>query len=247
VTDFTNHTHTSILSHTLTALLGSDFQRRTFPFLCVPLLSPASATVILGVSRLHSKPKLTYDRRSVGQSASLSWCQATIWDSWPIFLSFSLEMILDRCGIVIMGRPLWWEVGCTIYSCCRDSPVKSFSGPSSAGLMTKCYCLKFETPPPWCARFLYLFPQEQDIPVMNPGVGSRVRSPRVYDGSVWLCWIETRRENRRPSSLGFCNMRTPSLYIALQTPPPYIVSPYSSFIGTWHGYRHGSRRNHCFP
>jgi hypothetical protein len=33
------------------------------------------------------KVKLIYDRQSVGQSASLSWCRAPIWVQRPIFLS----------------------------------------------------------------------------------------------------------------------------------------------------------------
>jgi hypothetical protein len=40
--------------------------------------------------------------------------------------------------------------------------VKSFSGPSRAGLMTTFYCLRFETPPTWRAKSPYLYP---------PGIG----------------------------------------------------------------------------
>jgi hypothetical protein len=37
-----------------------------------------------------------------------------------------------------------------------------FSGPSPAGLMTKFHCLRFETPPTWRARSLYLYPPRTD-------------------------------------------------------------------------------------
>jgi hypothetical protein len=41
-----------------------------------------------------------------GQSASLSWCQAHISDSRPIFFSFFLQLFLDSYGFVDVGRPL---------------------------------------------------------------------------------------------------------------------------------------------
>jgi hypothetical protein len=40
-----------------------------------------------------------------GQSASPSWCQASIWDPGPIFPLLSL-IILDTCGFDDVGRPL---------------------------------------------------------------------------------------------------------------------------------------------
>jgi hypothetical protein len=39
-----------------------------------------------------------------------------------------------------------------------SSPAQSFSGPSPAGLMTTFYCLRYETPPTWRTRSLYLYP-----------------------------------------------------------------------------------------
>jgi hypothetical protein len=39
------------------------------------------------------------------------------------------------------------------------SPAQSFSGPSTARIMTKCYCLRFETPPTWRAGSPFLYPQ----------------------------------------------------------------------------------------
>jgi hypothetical protein len=51
------------------------------------------------------------------------------------------------------------------------SPAQSFSGPSSAGLMTIFYCLRFETPPTWRARSPYLYP---------PGTGRPGYTPRHW-------------------------------------------------------------------
>jgi hypothetical protein len=64
-----------------------------------------------------------------------------------------------RAGLKAMGKKnssrLCW--GST-----WPSPVKSFSGPSSAGLMTIFYCLRFETTTTWRTTFPYLQP---------PGIG----------------------------------------------------------------------------
>jgi hypothetical protein len=54
-----------------------------------------------------------------GQPASLFWNKAPIWG------------LCDSYGLVLVGRPLWREVG-------------SFSGPSPLGLETIFYCLIFE-------------------------------------------------------------------------------------------------------
>jgi hypothetical protein len=53
--------------------------------------------------------------------------------------------------IVLMQHPLWREAGSVVYNCCWSSPAQSFSGPTSAGLVSTFYCLKFETPPTWRA------------------------------------------------------------------------------------------------
>jgi hypothetical protein len=55
-----------------------------------------------------------------------------------------------------------------IYNCCCHSPAQSFSGPSPAGLMTIFYCLRFETPPTWRARFPYFYPPETRWPSFSP-------------------------------------------------------------------------------
>jgi hypothetical protein len=49
-----------------------------------------------------------------------------------------------------------------------SSPAQSFSGPSLAGLMATFYCLRFETPPVWRTRSLYLYPPGTGWPGYNP-------------------------------------------------------------------------------
>jgi hypothetical protein len=44
-----------------------------------------------------------------GQSASLSWCQAPIWDLRPYFFS-------DSCGVEDVRRPRWREDGSLFYN-----------------------------------------------------------------------------------------------------------------------------------
>jgi hypothetical protein len=68
-----------------------------------------------------------------GQLASLSRCQAHIWDLRPIFLLLSLITFLDTCGFVDMGRPLPREVRSVVFSYCWASPAESFFGSESRG------------------------------------------------------------------------------------------------------------------
>jgi hypothetical protein len=53
---------------------------------------------------------------TVGQSASLSLCQAAIRAHDQVF--FLLEFFLGNCWSVILWRPLWREDGSVIYCCC---------------------------------------------------------------------------------------------------------------------------------
>jgi hypothetical protein len=100
------------------------------------------------------------------QSASLFWCQAPIWDQWPIFILFVL--IIFRPLRLCCVRPFWREVGSVVYSCCWASPVQSLSCSSPTGLRTIFYCLKFETPPTWRAKFLHLLPSRTGWPSYTP-------------------------------------------------------------------------------
>jgi hypothetical protein len=61
-------------------------------------------------------------RPADGQSTSLSWCQAPIFDPGPISFSF-LKLILHGCGFVDVGRPLSRDEVSAVYSCCRASPA----------------------------------------------------------------------------------------------------------------------------
>jgi hypothetical protein len=79
---FTVHyyTHTSVHSHVFIALVGSGFQRRTFPFLSVPELSPCLSYQLLTANssqRLNPSSSLTdYNSSQVKSSQSQSYLRA---------------------------------------------------------------------------------------------------------------------------------------------------------------------------
>jgi hypothetical protein len=54
-----------------------------------------------------------------------------------------------------VGRPLWREVGCIVFSCCWVLSAESFSGPSPAGLTTIFFCLNIETLQSRRSKLLY--------------------------------------------------------------------------------------------
>jgi hypothetical protein len=51
---------------------------------------------------------------------------------------------------------------------------QSFFGPSLAGIITRFYCLRFETPQPGGSGPRIYIPQEQSGPVIPPGTGSPI-------------------------------------------------------------------------
>jgi hypothetical protein len=79
---------------------------------------------------------LYYDLRSVGQT----WNKAAIWGLRPDYL-----LLRDSCRFGDVGRCLWREYGSVVYNCCWPLPAQSFSCPSTVGLVTIFYGLKFET------------------------------------------------------------------------------------------------------
>jgi hypothetical protein len=113
-------------------------------------------------SKSKTKSKLCYDRRSVSQSVSLSWCQAPIWGLRPDFY------LSESCGFVDVGRSLWRKNGSAVYNSCWSSPAQSFLGQSPAVLGTIFYSLRFETPPTWRARPPYLYPSGTGWPGYTP-------------------------------------------------------------------------------
>jgi hypothetical protein len=82
---------------------------------------------ISGPSLLH-----TYIHTYVttdGQLACLSSNKAPIWGLRP-----DIYYLCDSYGLVLVGRPLWQEVGSFFCMCSWSLPAQSFSGPSPLGL-----------------------------------------------------------------------------------------------------------------
>jgi hypothetical protein len=104
--------------------------------------------------------ELYYDRRSVGQSVLVS--------SPHLGLMTRFLLLSDSCGFADMGPSSLMRARVCLLQLLLSSPAQSLSGPSPAGLMTSFYCLRFETPPTWRTRFLYLYPPGRGWPGYTP-------------------------------------------------------------------------------
>jgi hypothetical protein len=54
-------------------------------------------------------------------------------------------LLCDSYGLVLMGRPLWWDYGSVFIMCCGPLPEQSFLGLSPFWLETIFYCLRLES------------------------------------------------------------------------------------------------------
>jgi hypothetical protein len=118
---------------------------------------------------------LYYDRRSVGQSVLVSRPPP----SGAYDHIFITVRPLRVCGYeapsLTRGRVCRLQLLLSL-------PAQSFSGSSPAGLMTTFYCLRFETPPTWRTRSLYLYP---------PGTGWPGYTPRHWVTHHFLNWMSS--------------------------------------------------------
>jgi hypothetical protein len=93
-----------------------------------------------------SKPKLYYDRRSVGQSVLVSGTRLGSTTNFPPspLIIFRQLRIWFSYGFVDLRRPLWREVGSIIFSFfCWTSPEQPSPGLSPLRLMSIFHCLYF--------------------------------------------------------------------------------------------------------
>jgi hypothetical protein len=117
-----------------------------------------------------SKSKLSYDRRSVGQSVLVSGYHQ---GPWPIFLSPWIQ--LRVC--------YFREGGSVIYCCCWASPVQSLSGLSPAGLKTI----------PYCSNFLDSSNLEGQVPVY---ISPRYRMAQLYPRALGSLFVASHDSQR---------------------------------------------------
>jgi hypothetical protein len=118
------------------------------------------------------KSKLYYDRRSVGKSVLMSSIHLGTATSSSLSL---FNYFLGSCGCVVVGRPHWREIGSVVFSHCWASPAESFSGLSPAGVMTKFHFHNIGLPN-LESQVPYLYSQEQNRPVITPGIGFEYHS-----------------------------------------------------------------------
>jgi hypothetical protein len=103
------------------------------------------------------------------RSASLSWCQAPIWDLWPIFLSSWNFLQTVACYFVAPSLTRG-RVCNLLYNCFWALPEQSLLGRSLTELTTIFYCLLWDSST-WRARFPYLYPPGTGWPSYTPGTG----------------------------------------------------------------------------
>jgi hypothetical protein len=97
-----------------------------------------------------------------GQSASLSWYQD------PSGAYDQILFTVRHLRVCRYGAPSLTRGRFCLLQLLLSSPAQSFSGPSPAGLMTTFYSLRFETPPIWRTRSLYLYPPGTGWPGYTP-------------------------------------------------------------------------------
>jgi hypothetical protein len=102
--------------------------------------------------------KLCYDWRSVAKFVLVS--------STHLGLTTRFLFLSDSCGVVDVGRFLWWENGSVVYNCRWSSPAQWVLGPIPTGFFIIFYCHR---PRPGGPGARIYIPQEQGGPVIPPG------------------------------------------------------------------------------
>jgi hypothetical protein len=147
------------------------------------LLTMSSVLTRYSLLSIKSKSKLCYGRRLVGQSVFVT---GNI--SAPLS---RISLLPDSCDFVDVVSLLSGEDRPEVYNCCWSSPMQSFSGKVPAVLSTVFYCLSFESPPTWRARYPYLYPPSTRWPSIPPDTGLPLYR---------LLWLARLRWRYRPAS-----------------------------------------------
>jgi hypothetical protein len=121
-----------------------------------PVLSSEKASHINKWSALTQSESQSYIMTN-SQSASLSWCQTTIWDSRLIFILLSL-IIFRQLQICWCGAPSLMRSRVCSFQFLLGITSTVFLGSESHGTHEHILLSLFLRPPTCRARFLYLFP-----------------------------------------------------------------------------------------
>jgi hypothetical protein len=108
-----------------------------------------------------------------GQSASPSWCQASIWDPQPILPLLPL-IIFRQIRVCWCGRPLWREVASVVLCFFKSITSAAFLRSESHGTPEHILLSLFlRLPQPGGPGPRIYIPQEQGSPVIPQGIGFR--------------------------------------------------------------------------
>jgi hypothetical protein len=88
----------------------------------------------------------------------------------------------------------WREDGSAVYNCCWPSPTQSFSGKESCEAHGHILRLRFNTPPTWRARSLYLYPPWTEWPRYTP---RHFSSPPGTLATIWPIDMVSYTEGKR--------------------------------------------------
>jgi hypothetical protein len=174
-----------------TALLGGSFQwRSVLYFLCsVAPFSCNSWVELTGFQLLNyltsQKSKLYYDRWPVGRSVLVS--------NNHLGPNTRLLLLSNSCGFLAVGCPD--ERMCLLFQTAAALTSTVILGSESSRTDDIVYCLRFETPITWRARFLYLYPpgtgwpsypSRHWVPFLSPPTTCRVMV-EVFEPTSMQC------------------------------------------------------------
>jgi hypothetical protein len=103
------------------------------------------------------------------QSASLSWCQAAIWDPRPIFL-FPWKFLQTVACLLFCSALSDERTGLSFTCTVASGPCQSSHSRIKVPQNSRPYfTVSSETPPTWRAGSPYLYPPRTGGPVIPPG------------------------------------------------------------------------------
>jgi hypothetical protein len=152
------------------------------------------------------------------QSASLSWCQAPIWDPWPIIFSAWNFLRQLRLWYFVAPSLTRGQVCNLLYNCFWALPEQSLLGPSPAELMTLFYCLIWDSPNLDGQVPVFISPRNRVAQLYPWALGSLFVASYNSQGLQWRYSNpppQGNTESRRENNLKTCLEISKQLKVAL--------------------------------